>query len=370
MSFTFLDDWEESSPDGRFVCEARSPRNGRVEEEGHDRLSWRLRLYEGSQLLWERWMRVSDSPSRIEVDDTGWVVVTVSYAHACLIALSPDGDEAVRMGVLWPGSQEREGYTHRHVTPTTGGLDWDFCSLRFFFSGPEGVQYVVRTLWGDTLILEPEHGRWTLNPAGSAVEGAARKEVLARLGRGEPLLCDSALAEVIRKPFPSAVALMRRMEQAEGYGNRLGGSSCDHTGYRLEASDHAWFLRLALRRCGEVPTGSAAFRIVSDGPVAQPERVPERDSLWSVDHQLRTWRDAVSLYGAPDSVAHVMRRTGELVESAEVWQYFSGTGEEIFIHQLRWKLGTNGEELETRETLKFADVPVGDRLVALYEQYA
>ncbi len=164
------------------------------------------------------------------------------------------------------------------------------------------------------------------------------------------------------------VARLKELERRELYESEPD-TNCSYTGFQRFRSGYGFFLRLALRRCGAVPTGKGAFRFVFDEPLLYPESMLERDSSWEDVDSTKTCRDALQKFGSPDAISDSFQTEGNGVLVGEVWDYYSGLRDEVKVHRFVWRAGTNGEELERFEVLPLKE-EIGEHLVlTFWERY-
>ena len=164
-----------------YVVEARSPDNKTINHRdgsapnpdafgfkyGQMQCEFRYQLIHRKtmEVVWERWQEGPEpSPQALFVSDEGWVVIqTHGHIHAWLIAVSPTGEDALRVGISRdrPGEpQEKTFYIQdEHVAELSFGLSWASGAIMHFMKERDRPYFSVETSWGRKFRLDLEGGR-------------------------------------------------------------------------------------------------------------------------------------------------------------------------------------------------------------------
>lgn len=201
MTAIFYADCQDTSPNGKYTLEARSPHNGTINHRdgrppSEDEFAFKYRehqrefryrlnnnsrvrlispLFErgGSSVVWERWQeRGEDSPHEVVVSDDGWSVLRTHGFNPELIAVSPEGKDVIRVRIGGPKDEDSDGVDeeveaeqrpHRgnnhlwraaHLHFTTAGCYWTEHSWRYFFNLNKVNYFVWRPSWGQRLVID------------------------------------------------------------------------------------------------------------------------------------------------------------------------------------------------------------------------
>jgi len=235
----FYRDIKVSSPNGRFVFEAKSPDNA-VEGEWRPfqkNFAYTLTDTSDGSVSWTRRQREHEgSPTIAWVDDDGWTVVRTGWDELLTFA-PPNGGLTGQVTILdeFP-ADERAKYVHQ----TTAGPMWSGSS-RWYFIDVDGVKhFVVRAHWGRRVIVELKSGK-VMKDAGPRRDACAKVEhewVLDELRTNTPRLlahddlqseeaneaarkAGTAIDLAARDSIKEAIPLLRELEKSV-YSGRCG----------------------------------------------------------------------------------------------------------------------------------------------------
>ena len=297
------------------------------------------------------------------VTDQGNIVIAATGPlYSYLVVLSCDGEERLRIAML-SAKEEYDGcaYRSRFIVQALGATLWDYQALSGIYTFEGKEHYFITFLWGDSILVEIASGRWLENapPSTPGLLEAEEKTCLQWLFSGEDLDIHAALAAVARRPFSKAVAALRSLELREKPDEFKGESN---TFYLTHESEHGLLLRLALRRCGELPAGNPAYTFQSDGEVLSVSDESERDQLFNDAPGELRWREALRLYGAPDFIGCHFEKTGKRYQKAETWGYLLGLSDEMSVARLYWQPDSRGDSLQRFEITNLESTKIGEFL--------
>jgi hypothetical protein len=409
----FYPDRLATSPDGRFTLDARSPHNGTIDyPDGtpaaddefpfryreHQR-DFRYRLLESAtgSVLWERWQYArEDSSHDLLVSDDGWSILRTHGFMPELIAVSPSGDDAMRVRLMGPddspsysetqpvapGRPEAPSYRWhlRHLAHTTGGHFWadNWCPMFFHWRG--NAWFSCRTYWRQRLIIGLRGGRVVPEDDRSAEAAAVNSacderekqwasRVLSDLAsnvesvmawvewcrnhapkdeeeddetqRSRALLAPAAAAAnfAALHGMRDCVDALRRCERLE-VRRWSTSSSAMPKGWWVEKQHLRPIVQHALRVLGEEPEGYPTYHFTSplgETRFAVSERTPVTDERLSrVKRRMRA-TDVLELLGPP----HFLRRQSHLSEKGyrwtEQWEYDRRSGGQWLTRRITWE---------------------------------
>lgn len=411
MTAIAYSDCEAVSDNGRYALEARSPHNGTIRRRdgrkvarddprrrgGMFQQEFRYRLLDRgprrlaglfgrrSRVVWERWQPDwEESPHELVVSDDGWAVVRTHGFAPEVIAVAPDGRDALRVRIAGP---EREPsavdpspapvYDWRlaHLMDTTAGLYWTAHSRRYFFRHGPDPYFVWRTAWGQRLVLDLGRGLAVTDELqladalASAVVAAEQQgvvEVLNRLSRrmnevrallgrrtkdGEraehPLLepvrqASSALHLAGVHRLPECVPFLREWEAVDCPSLSMG-SDAVGGGWWLETQLFRPIAHHALKLLGEEPRGFPTYHFTNFGDntgrrFPLPERLPDRRERAEHLFNLMSAEEVLRLLGSPDFVRRWVVAMGTPAWRAmEGWEYDFRAGSGWTTLRLTWE---------------------------------
>lgn len=183
-------DLKATSPNGRFLLEARSPHNGTIlhrdgrpptdDEYGfkygacQDCFRFRLiRLGDEAapgtdeprgHVVWERWQsKEEDSPKGLTVSDDGWSILYPQHSRPEVIVMSPQGAEVLRVRLIdseydsaerWAESAANVYVWRTPLSITSAGRYWRGDAEVYFMEGGESGYFVLRRSAGQRLIID------------------------------------------------------------------------------------------------------------------------------------------------------------------------------------------------------------------------
>ena len=316
MTAIFYSDRDAISPNKKFVLQARSPHNGTINNRDgsrprNDEFAFKYREHQSNfryqliekrdrRLIWERWQREGeDSPHELVVSDEGWSIIRTHGFRPEVIAVSPEGQDDVRVRITIRGSEEDD--VRRDLkTPmffwrptclnvSTAGAFWTTNSWRYFcHPNDESSYFAWRANSGERLILDLGGGN-LLAPAQvtprliqALVDEETRgvhtllSELYPKMEEVQNLLLDSGSEETKEHPlrdklhFASAalklagvhrikncIPFLRAWEKLDfvSYYTR----SCAMVDHNVEAQLFRPIVNHALQELGEQPTGYPAY---------------------------------------------------------------------------------------------------------------
>lgn len=183
-------DIEATSPDGRFLLEARSPHNRTIlhrdgrpptDDEygfkyGAEQMCFRFRLIQlgveappgtdepRGRVVWERWQsEEEDSPKELTVSDDGWSILYPQRSRPEVIVMSPQGAEVLRVRLIdseydsaerWAESAANVYVWRTPLSITSAGRYWRGDAEAYFMEGGEAGYFILRRFGGQRLIID------------------------------------------------------------------------------------------------------------------------------------------------------------------------------------------------------------------------
>ncbi len=260
MSPIFYPDCTTTSGNGRFALEARSPHNGTIHHRdgrvaSEDEFAFKYREHQSEfryrlfdtrpegevgtspRLVWERWQNHGeDSPGELVVGDGGWAILRTDGYYPEVIAIDPDGRDAVRVRVAYKEFQPRDtvppvgavyDWPLERASCTTAGVLWDFDSWRIFFDHNGAPYFSWRAVWGERLVLDLRAG------AAYTDERAAPPDLLGAAVSEERRQVTSFLARMVPR-VDEVRALRTRPRAVEPEGD----TALARNAYRVRAAVH------------------------------------------------------------------------------------------------------------------------------------
>jgi hypothetical protein len=409
----YYPDCEATSETGWFTLEARSPHNGTVchrdgrkpsehefgfkYRQHQSEFRYRLlahvgqgtlgRLFGGAapSVVWERWQgKREDSPHELVVADDGWAVIRTHGFAPEVIAVCPDGRDAVRVLITGPGSEHGEPDPPRappvfhwapdHLSFSTAGLYWSAHSWRCFFHHSNEPYFAWRASWGQRLVLDlgralaftgEEHLPIGLGAAvieaerrgvRTLLEGLSRqldevRAILSRQTGGEEDDRDPLWDPVRRASAALHLVGVHRLTVCVPFLREWEGFDVPSTAMGSSAMPGRWWLQTqhfrpivhhALKVLGEEPQGFPTYRFIT-GEFASPERFPMPERL--PDRRGRAARlnremsaeEVLQLLGSPDHIRRRSRQVGQFYRWSEDWEYDFRDGMTWTTLRLTWE---------------------------------
>lgn len=399
MTAIFYPDCTATSDDGRLTLEARSPHNGTIRHRNGRKPSsdefgfkyrqhqseFRYQLLDAGRVVWERWQdRREDSPHEVVVSDDGWAVIRTHGFQPEVIAVAPDGRDAVRVRITGDGSEHRDptpagtpfvfDWAPAHLDFSTAGLYWAAHSWRGFLDCAGDPYFSWRPWWGQRLVLDLGRGvAFTDGPlpdrlAAAVVEseragvvgllaGLSRRmdEVRALLSRRsgeedeEP---DPLLVQVRMATAALHLAGVHRLRACVPYLREWESIDLPSASTGSEAMPGRWWLQAqyfrpvvhhALKLLGEEPVGYATYHfcVFADDWTATrfptPERVADRRTRACGLNTAMSAEDVLQLVGSPDFIRRDSRQVGKFYQWSEDWEYDLRGGEGWTTLRLTWE---------------------------------
>lgn len=416
MTAIYYPDCRAASDSGRFILEARSPHNGTINHRDgrpasedefafqyrEHQSEFRYRLFDDSagtgepRVIWERFQhRGENSPSELLVSE-GWSVIRTHGFAPEIIAVGPDGRDALRVRIIGADDEFVEGedcgspgaaWALAHLQGTTAGHFWSSHSWRGFFRAGGETCFSWRAWWGQRLVLDLGRdavfadGRGL--PAGlaaSAIEaekegveallrGLSRQmgDVCAFLDaprgtegddRGQPLReqlrqASAALHLVGAHRMRDCIPFLREWE-APDCPSRMTISMAMPGGWSLGEQHYRPIVHHALKLLGEEPQGFPAYDFIAGdfaSPVRfpMPDRIPDR-RLWAAGLRAKmSAEDVLGLLGSPDFIRHRSRQAGGRHEALEDWEYDFRAGATWTTLRITWGAGRRRRRPEVIE---------------------
>ena len=427
MTAIFYPDRTATSDDGRFTLDARSPHNGTIRHRDGRKPSddefgfkyrdhqseFRYRLLDnsprgtidrllhgaGPRVVWERWQsKREDSPHELVVSDDGWSVLRTHGFAPEIIAVAPDGTDALRVCVGESDSGRAEPAPDCAPTEFYWGLDrlsfstagnyWSAHSWRDFFRWQGRPHLLWRTSWGQRLVLDLERAvaftSAEVLPAGlaEAATDAERRGVLALLGglagqmdavRGllsrkadegsEP---DPLLPRVQRASAALHLAGVHRLRECVPHLREWESLDVPSSSTGSTALPGRWLQRQyfrpvvhhALKLLGEEPVGLPAYHFCTytddwkADRLQMPERLSDRrDRAARVSREMPA-EEVLQLLGSPNFVRKRSRQVGRRYEWSEDWEYDHRAGSTWTTLRLTWEESRKRGHLTAVETVE------------------
>jgi hypothetical protein len=415
MTAIFYPDCSTASDSREFTLEARSPHNGTIrhkdgrkpsdEEFGfkyrqhQSEFRYRLldnsppsalgRLFRGAgpSVVWERWQADrEDSPGELVVSDDGWAVIRTHGFSPDVIAVGPDGKDAVRVRIS--GAEEEppapvpDGRAPVYYWPleqvgfSTAGHYWSGHSWRSFFEYAGEPHFLWRTSWGQRLVLDLGRGVAFTDaqslPAELAVTVVAAEqsgvtELLAALSgrmaevrtllsrRREDEACDrDPLLDRVRQ-VTAALHLVgvHRLRECVPLLRDWEALDCPSSSLGSTAMPGRWWMQNqlfrpvahhALKVLGEEPRGYATYGFIAgefDAPerFPIPECIPDRAGRVGLLRPEMPAETVLEYVGSPDFVRRSSRPEGRRYRWSEDWEYDLHDGTAWRTVRLHWEDG-------------------------------
>lgn len=373
---------------GRFLLQAGTS------EEGSSRVSstgFRYRLLErgaGSRVVWERWQPSDEGPpDELVVSDEGWSILrTCGHTHE-VIAVSPAGDDAMRVLVHRPGGDSpserawRYGWEVKFRAFVLGGGRGDGLadawrrSWPFFFQVEGTAFFAWRMYWGQRLVLDLTHETvlTEADPAWAALgrtmdeeEKRTAHKVLSTLSAHLDKV-QAILSRRVRAPLsiqdqlgraataiylvglhrhPEALPLLRLWEALD-----VPASSRRTFAMGSEASVEAQAFRPlvhhALRLLGEEPQGRATyhFHTRASGRLAVAERVADRRARAAELNTGMSAEQVLQCIGSPDHIRQRSLCAGAEYRGTEEWEYDFRVADQWVTLRLTWEEQSQGSRM-------------------------
>jgi hypothetical protein len=428
MTAIYYPDCTASSPNGRYTLQARSPHNGRApgldgkqptpdEFAGvyHSHQSeFRYRMFENPdrRFLWERrQLKGEDSPHELVLSDDGWSILRTHGFQPEVIAISPAGNEVVRVRVQGPwhenlptarlGNRPGHDWCAEHLQDTTAGYFWTGHSWRYFCRAGEALLFAWRTAWGQrlvidltraTLLSESDQADPVVASALAEEEkrGVARfladlsgqmsevRRLLAQMQKGRdvrhPLgeqiqFVTSALHLVGIHRLEGCIPLLREWEEIDCYAYRTGSTAMGGSWW-LEAQWFRPILHHSLRLLGQEPRGFPTYQFCDYSTnrtprFPLPERIPDRRARMGRLTRQMSAEQVLRLLGSPDHIASDGREVGDQYRLGERWEYDSRVDGQWVTLKIVWE-----EEKNQVRMIELGEEPsywlrTNDRAVAL-----
>ncbi|WP_020471149.1 hypothetical protein [Zavarzinella formosa] len=406
MTAIFYSDCKATSPKGKFTLEARSPHNGTINHRDgqppaenefgfkyrEHQSNFRYRLIDntrqpssgqmngsdGGFIVWERWQEDDeDSPHELVVSDDGWSILRTHGFRPELIAVSPVGEDTLRVRIDGAGSEHaiRSGsipvysWSPDYLEFSSAGLYWTEHSWRFFFPHQGSFYFAWRTSCGQCLLLNLSASTLLPTPDSSdplsqaMIEGEKqgvidllssftermnevrnwfRRGTSENTGREEMdpqvrfLTAAFHLAGVHR--LTSAIPLLRKWEEIDCR-SRCTGSDAMPGSWWLEVQCFRPILHHSLRLLGQEPLGYATYHFTPDFErrFPMPEHVPNRQAKTAQVRPEMTAEQVLQLLGSPDHIQSVWRQEGEIHRTSEHWEYDFLSGDQWTTFRITWE---------------------------------
>lgn len=422
MTAIHYPDCQATSPNGHFSLEARSPHNGVItyrdgrsaegefehEYQEHQK-DFRYRLIDNSdgRVLWERWQpRSEDSPHEVVVADDGWSVLRTHGFRPELIAVSPAGEEVVRVKITGGGLEHFTrpievptfAWSPTHLEDSTAGLYWSQDSWPCFFQHDGRPHFAWRTYWGQRAVIDLGKAalRSELEQADPAIlhamtdvekEGARRLlseldpkiaeiRVLLSAPRSEArmnhplrprlLLVTAAVRLVGLYRLNDCLPFLRNWEAID-YPSHSTGSTAMPTWW-LQTQYFRPIVHHALRLLDEEPAGWATYHFRNNNEERFPvlERIPNRHARIREITPALTCEDVLRLVGAPDHISRHPYEKGGFYVWPETWDYDSRIGDKWVTTSITWEeLGRKASRITKIEESPSAWLVTDERLLQI-----
>lgn len=402
MTSIYYDDCFATSPNGKFTLEARSPHNGTINyKDGtspkENDFKFEYRVHQSSfryqllvanksasaaeaktgNIIWERWQdRGEASPRELIVSDSGWTIIRTHGFQPEVIAISPTGDEVLRVEIhgaekqgvtepvkLLPQAANTRIWHADQLQFTTAGTFWAQNSCRYFFQLNQSDYFVWRTFWGQRLAIdltnaeilsEAEQEPLSICHAIQKTEADGAYTLLSELvaqfteiqqllnQRSEVAKDSHRLVEKLRQMksaihiagvhrVTSCIPLLRILEEIDcpDYSTS---STAMGTNWDIQVQHFRPILHHTLRLLGEEPLGFATyyFHLSDKSRFVMPERVTDRNIKAGQVTKQMTAEQVLQLLGSPDHVKKVSREVdkrfqrpgfGKRFQWTEFWEY-------------------------------------------------
>jgi hypothetical protein len=403
MTSIFYPDIRATSPNGKYTVEVRSPHNGTIKHKdgsvSSDRefatkyrehqKEFRYRLIDNQRtplpseqteglsgsVLWVRWQREQeDSPHEVLVSDDGWSILRTHGFNPELIAVSPQGKDAVLIEVessheedLVESSEDEDreeistrSRRHRWRVATwhfsTAGNFWSQHSWPYFLQFGEGSYFVWRTCNGQRFVInltteipisDEERSDSALTLAMNEAEAEAACRTLSELStqvdqilvllnrRREDTEEDPPNASLLEKLSNAVAAIhlagVHRVKKSIPYLRSLEGIDYPRSSTGTIAMGSGWWIQSqcfrpilhhTLRLLGEQPQGFASYHFTQkDVRLPIPERIESRRARVSTLDPSMNAQQVLQLLGSPDHVRRESHQVGQSYRWTEDWEY-------------------------------------------------
>jgi hypothetical protein len=305
------------------------------------------------------------------VSDDGWSVLRTHGFRPEVVAVSPAGNDAVRVRI----SEHRSAvsaapvfsWSPRHLIFSTAGLYWAGDSWRYFLNHSGSPYFAWRTSWGERLVMDLGRAVLSEDPElAPALDEEEKRGVTALLAELTPrmeevrvLLFRTGDEEVGSEPLAERVRQVRaalhlvgvhRLKDCAPFLREWEVMDCPGSSQGSEAMPDGWWreaqyfrpvVQHSLRLLGEEPVGFPAYNFTNFGDNTRrrfpiPERVPDRGTLAA---HLRRGMSAEEVLGRLGSPDHIQQRWHEARFWTEDWEYDYRVAGRWVTMRLTWKEG-------------------------------
>ncbi|HPF39715.1 MAG TPA: hypothetical protein P5081_02205 [Phycisphaerae bacterium] len=372
-------DFDDVSPNGRFLLEARSPHNGTIlhrdgspatdSEFGYkyaqEQSGFRYRLHDTQtgQVLWERWQE-EGSPHEAYVSDQGWCVIRTHGFAPQLFAVNPEGKVALRVLIcnrdahirLVPSAFDEPMYEWpaEHLEESTAGSFWVNDAWPCFFDFEGCHRFSIRAWWGDRVVINLDSATLLTFQQQTAPDLAAAIRTVERDSCREFLIHQTPMAvrrfSELTDGKPENQDDWRLIERLHAAIRLLGVYRIDGLADTLRALEslelpcHASpctnalpqnvlmgqrlreLVQETLRRMNEQPLGFATYHFTDyEGQrLPAPERIIDRHARTQRVTSDMTAEQVLALLGSPDDIRqrrNSLAKPGTYAEWPEYWEY-------------------------------------------------
>jgi hypothetical protein len=336
------------------------------------------------QVLWERWqVEHEDSPHEVVASDEGWGVLRTHGFKPEVVAISPSGQETLRVRIYGPEVSPNEETVSRPHTfawlaqkliHSTAGMYWTASSWPFFLRHNNTFYFIWRTWWGQRLIMDLDHGcvledgKGVDEALGIAIaqkEGATAAALVSRLmpkvDEINELLANrrEKAEDTEDAEEPAIISDLHRLKAAI---NLIGFHRVDRcipdlqamekldcpayststtalrNEYSLQVQHFRPIIQHSLRLMGAVPSGFATYNFCRDKKLLSiPDLIQNRlERTTSLNKQMNAFQ-VLELLGSPDFIHRTSRKVGKFYVWPERWDYDFLTPNDWETLSLQWE---------------------------------
>ena len=353
---------------GTYRAEALSPSNGKISRDGsrpvrsrYADTQFRYQLLEGDgSVLWEHWQK-SPRPHQLYLADDGWLVVrTHEWGGYFLIAVSPRGDETIRVSILPPGKERPLGpsVVAPNAVQTTAGMFWARASLTLFLTH-EGERYFsFFPSWGERFVINLTRGELTDGPT-EAIEVLEEKLAEDVLTSPNPVqdvfTCLGVIALIQRRQIGRLVPPLQALWRSKRSREHLSTQCSALPGVEQTSLQPLPALCLVLAAMGALGPGPACYSFTPRPPKMAQEITDRPERIAQLSDRLDALQ-VLELVGCPDHIDHFR---GQDAWGSQ-WDYY--TQNPLEVTRILWEPGSEGRNMRSLIRVPFTPADVEQRL--------
>lgn len=334
---------------------------------------FRYRLLDRHEhVLWEYWLE-SPRPHQLYLADDGWLVVrTHDWGAYYLIAVSPTGQETVRLAIIHPEMERPTGpvVLAPNALLTTAGMLWARAALTFFLSHEGDRYFSVWPSWGERFVINLTRGELAPGPseAIAALEEEFAEDLLTSSNPCKNIFaCQGVIGLIQRRRIERLVPLLQALWRSNKF-RKGSATNCDALhGIDRTTREPLPALCLVLASLGALEPGPACYSFhpgwgaVESTPLPRfPRKIqdrPERIKRLSTDlNSLQV----LKLVGCPDHIEVIREQHDQDYVWVSQWDYY--TQAPLEVTRILWEPDSHGTRMRSLQRLPFTAADVEERL--------